>query len=263
MARIAFGGGGGSGGGYGGGGPFGTRVAPIAMPNPFGDLSSVYPNLPSTNAAVSGDIQNRLHGNISPDTVNALHNAAATFGVQSGMPGWNAGNLTEGNYLGNIAGARENLIGQGIQEYNQTLPTVSRTQTVDPGLQSEVNYSNAVNAAAPDPAAAASYAKSLFDQYLNAFKGPSGGTGMFQHQPEQLPSYAQSYGGSGTSQADDFMNRPWEPNNPQMGGYGTGGSGNVLDPASPGQSNNFWNPSNPTNLYDFGTTWDYAGAGIA
>lgn len=196
---------GGGGGSYGGGGPFGTKVAPTPMPNPFGDLSHVYPNLGDTNAAVSGAIGNRIAGHLSPETVRALHDQAATFGVTSGMPGWNAGNLTEANYLGNIAGAREKLIGEGLAEYNQTLPTVSRTQTVDPGLQAEITSMNALNAAAPDPAAAASYAEGLFNKYLAALQGPAGGTRapIFADDPHagktHISQYNQLWGLGGLS----------------------------------------------------------------
>lgn len=148
-------------------GTFGLVPGPVGVPNVFGDLSSVYPNLSGTNAAVSGAIASKLAGNISPQTMNALQDAAARFGVSSGMPG---SGLQQNQLFGNIAGFTENQIQQGIQDYNSTLPTVSSTQTVNPALQAQIAETNSVNAAAPNPADAQTYAKSLFDDYLNKLK---------------------------------------------------------------------------------------------
>lgn len=152
------------------GNAFGTKPGQVAMPNPFSDLSSIYPNLSGTNAQLSSNIASQLRGELSPDTIAALQDNAATFGVTSGMPG----SQFQANYgLRSLGLSRENQINQGIQNYNQTIPVVSGTQTVNPGIQADVNATNVINAAAPDPAAAASYAQTLFDKYLQKL----GGTG--------------------------------------------------------------------------------------
>jgi hypothetical protein len=71
---------------------------------------------------------------------------------------------------------------QGLQQYNQLIPTVSGTQTVRPETQIGVAEQNALNRAAPDPGQAASYAQILFDRYLNSLSRPSSpaaGTGSY------------------------------------------------------------------------------------
>lgn len=159
-----------------GAGAFGGVPGAIGLPNPYGDISSVYPNLDQTNAGVSGDILSKLGGTLSPGTENALKNASATFGLKDGMP--NSG-LSWNQLYGNIAGAIEGQQQEGIQDYNATLPVVSRTQTVSPETQVGVAEQNAVNASAPNPAASASYAEQLYQKYLGSMGGPAGGTGAF------------------------------------------------------------------------------------
>jgi len=153
--------------------PFGTQVGQVPMPNPAGDLAKVYPNLSQTNTAASQAILSKLRGELSPETLNALQDNAARFGVESGMPGSNAvpGSLAFNRNQRDLGRTVEDVQSQGVQQYNQTLPTVSGTQTVAPELQTSVNYQNAVSAAAPNPTAAAQYAKSIFDEYMKKLGG--------------------------------------------------------------------------------------------
>lgn len=171
-----------------GAGAFGAVPGPIGMPNPAGSLGAQIPNLGALNTAASGDILSQLGGTLSAGTQNALHNAAATMGVTSGMPG---SGLSWNSLYGNIAGASEMQQKQGLSEYNSFIPTVSGTQTVSPNLQTEIAGTNASNAAAPNPQASASYAQQLFDQYLQQLRGPAGGTGAFGSPA------SGSFGGSG------------------------------------------------------------------
>lgn len=171
---------------------FGSRVAPIPMPNPSGDLSAVYPNLSGTNAATSSALLSQLHGQLSPDTVNQIHDAAATWGVSSGMPGFTPGSLNYNRGLRDIGLTSEQQQQKGLGNYSPIVNAVSKTQTVSPETQNEVNATNATNAAAPDPAAAASYAQSLFDKYLQQLKGPAAGTGT---AGSGVPWYAAGHAG--------------------------------------------------------------------
>lgn len=155
-----------------GNGPFGSVPGPLGMPDPAGDLAKVVPNLSSLNKGVSSGILSKLNGQLSAPTLNALKTAQAQFGVSSGMP--NSG-LSWNSLYGNIAGASEAQQQQGIQDYNPFIQTVSGTQTVNPALQTEIANINSVNAAAPDPAQAASYAQELFNQYLSSMRGSGGG----------------------------------------------------------------------------------------
>jgi hypothetical protein len=119
-------------------------------------------------------------GIISPGTRNALQLAAAQRGVAGGM-GPNSG-LSTNDLFGNIAGFSEGLQKQAVQDYSSLIPTISGTQTVNPALQTEIANRNSINAAAPSPQAAASYAKQLFDEYAAKVRGPAGGI-SFGPQP--------------------------------------------------------------------------------
>ncbi len=160
-------------------GVFGMVPGTTSLPNPAGDLAGQIPGLAGTNKAATDVINSKLGGSISPGTMRALQNAAATFGLSSGMPGLRPGGLALNNLFSNIAGFSENQAQQGLQDYNSFVPTVSRTQTVDPGLQAKIADSNAVNLAAPNPSAAGSHAEQLFNKYLTSLRGgggPGGGT---------------------------------------------------------------------------------------
>lgn len=146
-------------------GAFGKVPGVINLPQPSKDLGGVLPGLPAVNTAASQDILAKLGGSISPGTMNALQRAAAQFGVSSGMPG---SGLALNNLFGNIAGFSENQVQQGLQDYSSVLPTASRTQTVDPALQTQIAETNALNLSAPNPAQAQSYAQGLFSSYLNS-----------------------------------------------------------------------------------------------
>src|SRR5258708_6365479 len=150
----------------GGQGPFGLVPGSVGIPNPADDLAAQYPNLTGTNATVSGNIMNELQGQLSPATLRALQTAAAQHGVASGMPGLQPGSMNLNSLFGNIAGYTEDLQRKGVQDYNSTIPTVSRTQTVSPETQIGVSEQNAINRSAPDPTQAATYAMQLFDKYL-------------------------------------------------------------------------------------------------
>lgn len=175
----------------GGQGAFGAVPGSISLPNPAGALAAQYPDLAKTNSAVSGDILSKLGGQLSPATVQQLQSAAATYATANGMPGSNAipGTLPYAMNLESLGLNSEQQQQQGIQDYNATIPTVSSTQTLNPALEAQIAEENALNAAAPNPAAAESYAESLYNQYLNQFKKSGGGTGSVSvSQPKPSPA---------------------------------------------------------------------------
>lgn len=215
-----------------GNGAFGQVPGDISLPNPYGDLSSVYPNLSSTNANLSTDINSKLTGTLSPSTLNALQNASATFGQASGMPG---SGLTWNSLYGNIAGASENQQAQGVQEYNQTIPTVSGTQTVSPALQSEIAQTNSVWNSAPNPTAANNYAQQLYNQYLQSQRGPAGGTGTGTGTGTSATQPASAT--APTNGANPYPNYPsplgTDPLGPNSTIWGPQGYDPNLDPFNP------------------------------
>lgn len=153
---------------------FGGVPGNVAIPNPFQDISNVFPGLSGANTAASSDLLDELQGKISPETQNMLKDAAARFGIKSGMP---LSGLADNSFLRNLGLSIEQRRQQGLADYSRLIPTVAQTQTVSPALQAEIASHNAAMNAAPVPAAAQSYAQRLFDQYLQSrFGGPGGGT---------------------------------------------------------------------------------------
>lgn len=157
-------------------GPYGQPVGQIGMPNPRADLASVYPNLSALTGQTSNVVGSELAGTVSQNTMNALGTEAAQRGVSSGMPGLAPGSLGSNDLFANIAGYSENRQRQGLQDYLASTAGISKTQTVDPALQTEINLQNAVSAAAPDPTMAAEKEQALFQKYFNETRGPQGGT---------------------------------------------------------------------------------------
>jgi hypothetical protein len=203
----------------------------LGLPNPAGDLGAQIPGLQGINSQASGVISDYLGGRLPPDVVNAIQDSAARFGVSSGMPG---------SGLAGHRGARDlgltslDLQGRGLAAYSPFVGAVSSTQTVNPALQTQIAEQNAVNAAAPDPTMAASYAKKLYDQYLTSLArtgrnvgpstgyrggGPAGGTGAYSGggQTNFLPHLNDNL--SYTPGAFDFSN---QFAGDMGGGYGGG-----------------------------------------
>lgn len=162
---------------------FGSRVGQVPTIN-GPSLSAAYPNLSGTNAALSSALTSELTGQLSPQTIAQINDAAASFGVSSGMPG---SGLAMNRFPRDIGLTSEQLMHQGIGDYSSAIPAVSATQTVNPSqaanLNTEINAFNATNAASPDPAAAGTYAQQLFDKYLSSLSRPSGGTGGVSSVP--------------------------------------------------------------------------------
>src|SRR5258705_11321838 len=63
---------------------FGSRVPPIP-PITGPTLNQAYPNLTGTNAGLSSALMSELSGQLSPQTQASIADAAASFGVSSGM----------------------------------------------------------------------------------------------------------------------------------------------------------------------------------
>jgi hypothetical protein len=154
-------------------GAFGLVPGSISNPNPFGDLSSLYPNLSGSNSQISHNVMNELNGVLSPSTIDNIRNNAASFGVSSGMPG---SQFQGYQGLANLGLTTEKLQGQGLNDYLSAITGISKTQTVDPALQTEIATQNSVWNSAPDPASAAKEQQNLFDEYLKKTMSPAGGT---------------------------------------------------------------------------------------
>jgi hypothetical protein len=195
-------------------GAFGAVPGVTGLPNPSADLAAQYPGLSGTNAQLSANILSRLKGEIPMDVQNKIQDAGARFGVTSGMPG---SGLANAGIARNLGLTSLDLQNQGVQQYNQTIPTISGTQTVRPETQIGLSQSNAALKAAPDPTQAAAASLDIQDRYMNMLanrnRNPASGTG--------------TYANSATGQP--IINTP-TATRPQTGGssgggYGGGGGG--------------------------------------
>lgn len=155
-------------------------------PSIYDELKSSVPNYAGLTSGATGDIGSELSGRLSTGTTNMLQDKAAAFGVNSGMPGGTPGNtLTTQNFLNSLGLTSEGLSHEGLTDYNTFTGTAGGQQT-DPNLNFGVATQNALDAAAPNPTAAATYAQSLYDKYANPAQNlpksawnPGGGTGNY------------------------------------------------------------------------------------
>lgn len=127
-----------------GSGAFGGVPGTVGLPDPFSDISSVYPNLSKNNATQSGDILSQLHGEMSPGVLMAMNEAADRYGLA-------APDLSKGDPLHSLGIFPEQLQRQGLGNFEGMMGTLSKTQTVSPEEQAMIAQFNAHNAAAPDP----------------------------------------------------------------------------------------------------------------
>lgn len=155
---------------------FGMVPGQIALPNPAGDLGNQITNLPWLNDSIFGNLYDQSRGIIPQSDVNYLTDQGAAAAVAGGMPG-----LSPGTFFGNRNARNLGLLSyllqqQAAQQYPSLVGAVSQTQTVNPALQSQIAEQNALNAAAPNPQMAQSYAQKLYSDYLASARGPGGGT---------------------------------------------------------------------------------------
>lgn len=205
-----------------------------------GNVTNPISNAPALNDAAGGDILSKLGGTLSPGTMNALQNAQATFGQTSGMPG--AG-LSWNSLYGNIAGASENQQQQGLTDYNAI---------TGPAFQTGLAEQNAVNAAAPDPTQAASYAEQLFNKYLASMGGGHGGVSGL---PQNLLQPGGFGGGSVRSSVAPSVN-------PSSGGldfsnlFGTDPSSGATASPYGGGAVDYSSVFNPTDTFGADPSYD-------
>jgi len=169
-------------------GAFGAVPGAIGVPSPAKDLAAEIPGLKQLNQEAAGNILTQLRGQLSPDTVNMIQDAAASWGVGAGVPG---SGLQVNRGLRDVGQASEALQQQGQQNYGALTSAVSNTQTASPELQANVAIQNALNAAAPDPSAAALYSQSIFDQYLRQMNPTV--TTESTHASPFIDSYRSTY----------------------------------------------------------------------
>lgn len=114
-----------------------TSPAPVqynapTTPDFQSNFASIYPNAGATGAAVAGNTLSRLRGELSPETLSAIQDSAARFGMSAGIPG----SGISGSYGRKLLGQTvEGLQSQGLQDYLNTLKTYSGTLMPTTGEQ--------------------------------------------------------------------------------------------------------------------------------
>lgn len=135
-----------------GAGTYGAVPGPIGTPpSVFSQVSDVIPQLSSLTGQTGTVIGSELAGQVPTDVQNQIKNAAATWGIQSGMPGSGAADNFSLESLG-LTSLQEQQAGLG--NYLKTLTGVGSTM-LQPSLVADIAARNATMAAAPNPAMAA------------------------------------------------------------------------------------------------------------
>lgn len=186
-------------------GPYGMVPGQLGLPTPAADLGAQAPGLQAANAAGMEGLIARLGGQLSPGTNRMIQDATAAWGVGHGLPGFRG--LVANKGLRDLGLMSENVQHQAIQDYANLIPTISRTQTVDPNLQYQIALQNSLNAAAPDPTQANLAAQALFNRNAGLYRGAGYG----------------GYPGRGGADPAAFVKGPWAMdviNPPPMGGRG-------------------------------------------
>jgi len=184
----------------GGQGPYGLVPGPIGIPpSNFQQTLNAVPRLGGKAPKQLGsNILSELQGEINPQALKNMQDAAARYGVTSGMPGSNAvpGTLAFNSNLRNIGLDTLAVQRQGQQDYLSALGGIGGQQ-INPALLAEIAQSNANLGAAPDPAQAALLQQALYQNALNSARGPGGGTNYSVGGPTGTGNYAPSNAGFG------------------------------------------------------------------
>lgn len=152
-------------------------------------LGKVIPGFSNLAGGAANYTKNLLSGKLSPDTQNAIGNAAATRGVAQGMPGAGPGSL------GFNAGLKDvglTSLGQQQQGFGNVLDLLKGVSgTVAPTFGQAQDQSNTANeyASAPDPT---QNIQALIQQYKNAMN-PAAGRPMRAPDTGAVPSQTNRY----------------------------------------------------------------------
>ena len=210
-------------------GPYGLVPGQIGIPPSAWDQTrAAVPALGNTTQ-LTNNILSELQGDINPQALKNMQDAAANYGISSGMPGSNAipGTLAFNKNLRNIGLDTQAIQRQGLQDYTSLLGSVSGLQTPQ-GLAAEIAAHNAQLRAAPDPQKAAErqlgdYWNSLAAARGLGNRGGGGGGGSIGFSPAGgTGDYAPNLGFGGAGGVG----------NSQGFGFGSfGGQGQAVAPA--------------------------------
>lgn len=142
------------GGSRGGSSVFGSKPSTIVNPSPVSDLRRVTPGYDEIQSLLSSNLLSGLAGVLPPSVTQSVIDSANARAVAGGFGGSGLGNNLVARDLG--------LTSKGIQDlaFNQAMNFIgnqSRTATLDPNLQTQIDQFNSLVRASPDPAARANW----------------------------------------------------------------------------------------------------------
>lgn len=176
----------------GGSGAYGAVPGVLNLPNNiYSEVNTAVPGLTNAAGNAAGAITAQTAGQVAPDVANQLQAHAAAMGVGGGGGVGVPGSFTSNNLLASLGQNSEQQQQSGIENYLKFLGGVGQTQT-DPNLAFQVSQQNAIDAAAPNPAAAAAQQQSDFDNYLKMVRGVN--NSGFQPAGESNAAFAANPG---------------------------------------------------------------------
>jgi hypothetical protein len=220
-----------------GSGAYGAVPGVLNIPqNTYGQVNNAFSGYGATGQNAANFIGGEVQGQLSPETMDLLQNKGAQYGVMSGSPG---SQFANNNYLKNLGLTSEQVQGKGVQDYLGFLGGTGAAMT-DPKLAYEVQLQNALDAAAPNPAAAAGalmgatrsgYGSTVGGNFNMPWQGGSAGISPSTatsswYAPPQMAGYGPGYGTPDAPPVDPYA----LPNS--FGGTNTG-----YNPAKATQSN--------------------------
>lgn len=148
-------------------GAYGAVPGPIGLPpSTYSQVGDVLPSLDQLTSQAGNVVGSQLAGQVPSGTIGQIQDAAAAFGVRSGMPG---SGLQANLGAENLGLSAMQLQQQGLQNYQSLIPSIGSTM-LSPNLVSGIAQQNALLGAAPDPSQAAAI--------LTSLANPRGGGGI-------------------------------------------------------------------------------------
>lgn len=155
----------------GGSGAYGGVPGVLNLPNNiYSEVNSAIPGITPAGGNAASAITSQTAGVVNPDVTNQLQAHAAAMGLSGGGGVGVPGSFTSNNFLASLGENSQDQQNTGIANYLKFLGGVGQTQT-DPNLAFQVSQQNAIDAAAPNPAAAAMQQQSDFDKYMKMVQG--------------------------------------------------------------------------------------------
>jgi len=236
-----------------GSGAYGSVPGLIGLPpNLYSQTSGQFPGVNQAGGNATNFIQSETAGQVSPETQNLLQQKSAEMGVGSGTPG---SNFSNNNFTESLGLDSQNLAHQGVSDYLSFIQGQG-SQMTDPNLAFTVAQQNAVDQAAPNPAAATQAMLSSIGSHTGAStptfsSGPSGGVAA---TPLSVSGSLYDSGNPATM---------YGPGGGPTALYGSqyDANGNITNPAGSTSGADWWNTYGGASTYGNASPSDPSAAG--